>query len=174
MKSLTYTLCIIPHPPPFFKSNRNRRPGRGPGRNRRFRFKNFLTSAERLATITMLVQRACGSGTGVVHRLAKARVASSNLVFRSKVKPSPSGGGFVLSVLSGLSGPAVRDIGSRSVGAQSNFQRFSPVTSSSRKRSTVPSITRMNISHVPLTTALTRWPPKTVPSAFPAEQWMWV
>ena len=28
----------------------------------------------------------CGSGSGVEHRLAKARVASSNLVFRSKTK----------------------------------------------------------------------------------------
>ena len=27
--------------------------------------------------------RCCGSGSGVEHRLAKARVASSNLVFRS-------------------------------------------------------------------------------------------
>ena len=28
-------------------------------------------------------KRRCGSGSGVEHRLAKARVASSNLVFRS-------------------------------------------------------------------------------------------
>ena len=28
----------------------------------------------------------CGSGSGVEHRLAKARVASSNLVFRSNLK----------------------------------------------------------------------------------------
>ena len=39
----------------------------------------------------------CGSGSGVEHRLAKARVASSNLVFRSilcgcssMVEPQPS------------------------------------------------------------------------------------
>ena len=31
--------------------------------------------------------KTCGSGSGVEHRLAKARVASSNLVFRSKGCP---------------------------------------------------------------------------------------
>ena len=35
---------------------------------------------------TLPVKLICGSGSGVEHRLAKARVASSNLVFRSKRK----------------------------------------------------------------------------------------
>ena len=31
----------------------------------------------------LILHHICGSGSGVEHRLAKARVASSNLVFRS-------------------------------------------------------------------------------------------
>ena len=47
--------------------------------------------------ITCRTHNVCGSGSGVEHRLAKARVASSNLVFRSNlcgcssmVEPQPS------------------------------------------------------------------------------------
>ncbi len=38
----------------------------------------------------------CGSGSGVEHRLAKARVAGSNPVFRSKKTPVESTGVFVV------------------------------------------------------------------------------
>ena len=38
----------------------------------------------------------CGSGSGVEHRLAKARVASSNLVFRSNFFPGVAQFGSVL------------------------------------------------------------------------------
>ena len=40
----------------------------------------YLALRERLGAVTKTV---CGNGSVVEHRLAKARVASSNLVFRS-------------------------------------------------------------------------------------------
>ena len=41
-------------------------------------------------------RQTCGSGSGVEHRLAKARVASSNLVFRSNFFPGVAQFGSVL------------------------------------------------------------------------------
>ena len=51
----------------------------------RVRFPVESPEKERAAeeTAALHIWKVCGSGSGVEHRLAKARVASSNLVFRS-------------------------------------------------------------------------------------------
>ena len=41
------------------------------------------SSLFRVAILNDIIIKICGSGSGVEHRLAKAGVASSNLVFRS-------------------------------------------------------------------------------------------